>query len=49
VAFQQGRYQEALNAYSKAYQLNPRSVEARRKIALALTLLGRLEEARKYQ
>jgi cytochrome c-type biogenesis protein CcmH/NrfG len=49
MAFQQGRYQDALNAYSDAYRLNPRSVEARRKIATALTLLGRLEEARKYQ
>jgi serine/threonine-protein kinase len=49
LAFQQSRYQEALNAYSKAYQLNPRSTEARRKLAIVLTLLGRPEEARKYQ
>ena len=49
MAFQQGNYQRALDAYMKAYQLNPRSREAKRKIALALTLLGRAEEARKYQ
>lgn len=49
VAFQQGEYQQALDAYRKAYRLNPRSREARRKIALALTLLGRAEEARQYQ
>jgi len=48
-AFQQNRYAEALNAYSKAYLLNPRSPQARRKIAMTLTLLGRIDEARKYQ
>jgi serine/threonine protein kinase len=49
LAFQQAKYQDALDAYSKAYRLNPHSAEARRKVALALTLLGRGDEARKYQ
>jgi serine/threonine protein kinase len=49
LAFQQGDYQKALAAYSKAYRLDPRSREVRRKIAVTLTLLGRPEEARKYQ
>ena len=49
VAFQQGRYQDALSAYSKAYSLNPRHPAVRRKIVLVLTMLGRAEEARKYQ
>jgi cytochrome c-type biogenesis protein CcmH/NrfG len=49
VAFQQGRYQDALGAYSKAYSLNPRHPAVRRKIVLVLTMLGRAEEARKYQ
>jgi cytochrome c-type biogenesis protein CcmH/NrfG len=49
LAFQQGKYQDALNAYSKAYKLNPYNREARRKIAVTLTLLGRVDEAAKYQ
>jgi predicted Ser/Thr protein kinase len=49
VAFQQGRYQEALGAYSRAYSLRPRHPGVRRKIVLVLTMLGRGEEARKYQ
>jgi serine/threonine-protein kinase len=49
LAFQKGNYQDALTAYSKAYQMNPNSREVRRKIAVTLTLLGRPEEARKYQ
>ncbi len=49
LAFQQGRYPDALSAYSKAYSLNPRNPAVRRKMALVLTMLGRAEEARKYQ
>lgn len=49
MAFQQGRYQEALGAYSRAYSLHPRHPGVRRKIVLVLTMLGRGEEARKYQ
>jgi predicted Ser/Thr protein kinase len=49
VAFQQGHYPDALSAYSKAYSLNPRHPAVRRKIVLVLTMLGRAEEARKYQ
>ena len=49
LAFQQGRYPDALSAYSKAYSLNPRNPAVRRKIVLVLTMLGRAEEARKYQ
>jgi eukaryotic-like serine/threonine-protein kinase len=49
LAFQQGKYQQALDAYKKAYALNPRGDEARRKIVIALTLLGRTAEAQKYQ
>jgi len=49
LAFQQGKYQDALNAYSKAYKLNPYNRDARRKIAVTLTLLGRVDEAAKYQ
>jgi eukaryotic-like serine/threonine-protein kinase len=49
MAFQQGQYQQALEAYKKAYAVNPQSGEAKQKIVVALTLLGRPEEARKYQ
>jgi cytochrome c-type biogenesis protein CcmH/NrfG len=49
VAFQQGHYPDALSAYSKAHSLNPRHPAVRRKIVLVLTMLGRAEEARKYQ
>jgi eukaryotic-like serine/threonine-protein kinase len=49
MAFQQGHYQAAVDAYKKAYALNPGSVEAKRKIVVALTLLGHPEEAQKYQ
>jgi hypothetical protein len=49
MAFQLGRYQEALDAYKKAYSLNSRSDEAKRKIIVTLTLLGRPDEARKYE
>jgi Flp pilus assembly protein TadD len=49
LAFQAGNYQNALNAYSAAYKMKPRSPEARRKIAVALTMLGRVDEAQKYQ
>lgn len=49
VAIQQSKYEDALQAYLQAYRLNPRSSEARQKIALAYTLLGKPEEAAKYQ
>jgi cytochrome c-type biogenesis protein CcmH/NrfG len=49
LAFQAGDYQNALNAYSAAYKMKPLSPQARGKIALALTMLGRVEEAQKYQ
>ena len=49
LAFQQGKYQDALNAYSKAYKLDTSSREVRRKIAVTLTLLGRPQEAQKYK
>lgn len=49
LAFQQGKYSDALNAYSKAYVLRPRSAEAKRKIATTYILMGKPEEAAKYQ
>ena len=49
LAFQQAKYQQALDAYKKAYALNPRSAEIKRKIVVTLTLLGRASEAQKYQ
>jgi serine/threonine-protein kinase len=49
IAFQGSHYQDALDAYSRAYRLNPNSREVRRKLATVLTLLGRGDEARKYQ
>lgn len=49
LAFQEGKYQDALDAYSKAYTLNNKSREVRRKITVTLTLLGRPEEAQKYK
>ena len=49
LAFQQSRYEEALAAYSKAHQMDPTNREVRRKIAIVLTLLGRVEDAQKYR
>ncbi len=49
VAFQQNAYEKALLAYSRAYQLKPGDPLLRRKIAVALTLLGRPMEAQKYR
>ncbi len=49
MAFQQSRYPEALAAYQKAFKLDAANREVRRKLAVVLTLLGRPEEARKYQ
>jgi len=48
LSFQGSKYQDALDAYMKAYNLNPRSAEAKRKIATAYMLLGKPEEAAKY-
>jgi hypothetical protein len=42
-------YQDALAAYSNAYQLHTGNREVRRKIAVVLTLPGRPEEAQKYR
>lgn len=49
LAFQQNHYEDALAAYSKAYQTNSSSREIRRKMAMVLTLLGRPEEAQRYK
>jgi len=49
LAFQQGRYEDALAAYSKAHELEPDNHDVRRKLAVVLTLLGRGEEARRYR
>jgi serine/threonine protein kinase len=49
VNFQQSKYQEALQDYLRAYRLNPRSADARQKIAVTYTMLGKPEEAAKYQ
>lgn len=49
LAYQQSRYEDALAAYSKAYQINPNNREVRRKIAVVLTLLGRVKEAQLYK
>ena len=49
VAFQQNHYEDALAAYSKAYQINSNNREVRRKIAVVLTLLGRAQEAQQYE
>ena len=49
LAFQQGHYEDALAAYSKAYQLNPDNRDVRRKIVVTLTLLGRAAEAQRYK
>jgi cytochrome c-type biogenesis protein CcmH/NrfG len=49
LAFQGSHYENALAAYEQAYHLNSSSAEARRKIAVVLTLLDRSEEAAKYK
>lgn len=49
LAFQQSRYQDALAAYSKAHQMDSNNREARRKMAVVLTLLGRVQEAQQYK
>ena len=49
MAYASGEYQKALDIYSKAYGMKSDNREVRRKIATTLTLLGRPEEAQKYQ
>ena len=49
VAFQRNAYDNALSAYAKAYQLNPRDAAVRRKLVVVLTLLDRAMEAQKYR
>ncbi len=49
LAFQQSHYEDALAAYFKAYQINSTDREIRRKMVVALTLLGRPEEAQRYK
>jgi eukaryotic-like serine/threonine-protein kinase len=49
LAYQQSHYEEALASYKKAYLINSKNAEVKRKIAVVLTLLGRPEEASKYQ
>ena len=49
LAYEDGQYQKALNAYLKADRLKSSNKEVRRKIATTLTLLGRTEEAQNYQ
>jgi eukaryotic-like serine/threonine-protein kinase len=49
MAFQSSQYGRALDAYRRAYQIKSNNSEVRRKIATTLTLLGRPDEAQKYQ
>jgi Flp pilus assembly protein TadD len=49
LAYQRGNYEEALSSYKKAYLLNPKSGEVKRKIGVVLTLLNRPEEAARYK
>ena len=49
LAFQRNAYDNALSAYAKAYQLNPRDPSVRRKLVVVLTLLGRAMEAQQYR
>jgi len=49
LAFQGSRYDRALVAYLKAYAIRRNDAGVRRKIATTLTLLGRPEEAQRYQ
>jgi serine/threonine-protein kinase len=49
LAYQQSHYEDALASYKKAYLLNSKNAEVKRKITVVLTLLGRPEEASKYQ
>lgn len=49
LAYQQSHYEDALAAYKKAYLLDSRNAEVKRKIRVVLTLLNRPEEATRYQ
>jgi hypothetical protein len=48
-AFQQNAYDSALAAYLKANQVKPGNAAVRRKIKVAMTLLGHTAEAQKYR
>ncbi len=49
LAYESGEYQKALNKYLRAYRMGSENKGLRRRIATALTLLGRPEEAQRYQ
>jgi eukaryotic-like serine/threonine-protein kinase len=49
LAYQQSKYEDALAAYKKAYLLDTRNAEVKRKIRVVLTLLGRPQEASRFQ
>jgi eukaryotic-like serine/threonine-protein kinase len=49
LAFQKGNYQAALDSYSRANAMKPSDKAVSRKVGMVLMLLGRPEEARKYQ
>jgi len=49
LAYQRGHYEDALTSYKKAYLLNSKNTEVKRKITVVLTLLNRPEEASRYK